>query len=1122
MDRDQEEKEFNSFLQGILNQSTTLFNPITESDETFYYPTLDDNLVLPLYTENNENEIPNKRQKLETSVDHDENTEQLVKERLSTSFINVENQANIAKDDTNCSSQCIANTESDDIKTLTKSVQNSMESYYQELIDNNYFFKNICIIQELAKYLNFIFNSNNGMDINGNNTFSYKDICNQYDKSQKLVDEFGRVFFYIPVVSDLLIKDAYELREKYSDLIQMYRKWLSGLHSYEVKIENGKYVIISDLGNRVFIYGDKESIDKEQHKFKKDYKTSPDNFHVVMDKDKRVYFSEIPNGVCRELEAKRIINLCHINMKNINLQQSLFFLDIESIINNNTLYVDTNIDTDISKYTPKFLYCKNTGLPLSIHKFIQNHESILRDIKFNTKKDSFKETLLFLDQEKFDKMASEINLLSQQKILDQIESCDYKSHRQFHYDYVELPQYQLQNNDPLYKIWNAYLSDKLYLQTNITKNLLFALDQRKQNYIEAITQKRDHLLKTLDCYFNIAFAYCKPEEVIEYEYFTKNAPKNDEEKQKANAVFSKIEKILQNTKLNDIEHLSTYYSELLTKTGDFTVIGQEYKLSQILKNNPEINLLELISYSMLSYVIGVLHYEFCDSEKYIALELEREKNFLAKEIKNLNISIETIGLSSDIGSNPSYLLFSQDMIKLIRYSNYFYQDNIQELRKYKYIVSRLYATHKSYNKAQETLLNKEISKKINDLIQLYIDKIKKLEQAISIHELQNKIGNITSQSKCVEKQISQNIVQLEILKELEQFTNIQQEINSTEIFDKSKKDRIKEYRDCLGFGKPKNTLLIYNHASEIDEKTSSQRSCKALDESLMQPGYSYCYNRSLENFNNTDLKLKLEHAIRNNMNIHIVGVNDGTADAQYMLGFIANFLNARHYSGTDYNGKIFVELYNPVGIAEKLSREIDKSLKLLKLKNKVIINIINEITNKSIAVGNCLGIDFGKSIISDKSLFLIKNKFLNDFDNYLGYKLPHYCKVNQTENDSYYFQLRYGTWEKFKQNIWGITNQIIPTVHCMKRLAGLKKASMIDHSIFEELHNDMLQDRDLYKKLSEPNIGNHYKFNDIKDYLMCSPFLLEKIKSLDCDRLTIELNKAYNNAIIDQVDNVYL
>ena len=55
----------------------------------------------------------------------------------------------------------------------------------------------------------------------------------------------------------------------------------------------------------------------------------------------------------------------------------------------------------------------------------------------------------------------------------------------------------------------------------------------------------------------------------------------------------------------------------------------------------------------------------------------------------------------------------------------------------------------------------------------------------------------------------------------------------------------------------------------------SREFCNELDNKLIKPCYSYCYHKSLKNFNKGDLKENIEKTILNNDNIHILGVHDG-------------------------------------------------------------------------------------------------------------------------------------------------------------------------------------------------------------------------------------------------------
>ena len=973
-----------------------------------------------------------------------------------------------------------------------ESLQKFISKHLQELQNQNYIFRDKCIVEIIASYFNRInFSLFSG---SANNLLSYNNIVNQYDQSTKLVDEYGRVFFYIPGVSDALLSDSEELKEKYSYLIQMYREWLSTLNSYEVKIENGQDNFINVLGNRSFIYGDKELIDKEKHKFKKDYKTSPDNFHVVIGKNSIVYFSEIPEGSCKLLESERIIeNLSNFSTANTNFHKALFSNNIESTVTNHEQFFkeyNSLNSTYIPEYQYQFLYSMNAGLPELIHRFKSDNDE---DIRFNVDQYLMKPTLLFLNQKRFNQIASEMNFLSQEHVKKQLNTCNQQKHQKFHYSYVKLIDNSCINSDDIQSnFWSRYLSNSLYLQTNAAQNLLFSLDERKQSYIDKIIEEKENLLRILEFYIDFIINFNNFEEKEVYQYFIKHEPKNYQEKKSEKQIFDSIENLLRNSRLCDLKHLETYFSVLILNTESLVSIGQEYSLSNILSNNPEISLLELMSYSILVYINKILEYEFSDSLQNMADIFQKEKYFIAQAVKKDFDTIEKDLLVRDSVASPKYSLFSQDLLKLNSYSQSFGQEDIQQLRKYKYMIFRLSEIEKHYQSTQQTLLSLEISNRIKETIHYYLDKVQKLQTEILRNELKTKTNNVLWYDRTQNFDICKTILESEILRELEQFSCVQKEISSSKIFQKSEQNRKIEYQRYLGFHKPINTLVIYNHdhKSGVNMQNLFTDYCNNLDKNLMQPGYSYCYKRSRKNFFQDDLVQNIEKTIQNNDNIHIVGINDGTADAQYMLGFIANILHNHYQLGQNYLGKIFIELYNPVGIAEKLAIQIEGSIKSLKLKNSIVVNIINEATNKSLAVGKCIGIDFARDQISKESLLFIKNRFLNSLNSHIGYQLPHDYETYQ--EDCYYFKLMPNTWQEFKQKMWGV--QSVPTVHCMKRLAGLK--GKYNENIFKELKNDLLYDQDLYQSLLKLDTSSHYTFSDIKDFLIYSPFFLNKVKIL--------------------------
>ena len=1003
------------------------------------------------------------------------------------------------------------------------SLQQLIKQHYDRLdaedafFANFNFFKNKSFISSIASHLNFI--NSKKLQCNSNTLFSYQEVFDKYDQSEKLVDEYGRVFFHIPILSNssILRSQYFNLKYGCDYLLPIYRKWLSGLVSYEVEIIDGKPNFIKNLGNRSFIYGDTEYIE-QQKKYITDYKTSPDNFHVVMDKDKRVYFSEVPKGMCPELESKRIIeNLDHTSTPMFmrpSFHESLFFEFIESIIIDYKKFFNdynTEFDKSMVEYNPRFLYCQNYGLPLLFHTPQKDSdESFLPDILFNTRNFNIKETKLFFDQKTFDQVAFETNLLSQQKVLDNIGFYN-KNHKKFHCDFVQIKNEQLQDYTlERQKFWNLHLADSLYLQTDAVKDILVSFNQRKIQLSQRITKSRDSLCSTINYYLNTIFPYCHYEETSNYyKYFTRtNSVLFDESKQnKKHIIINRIEKILQNTLFDNLKkELPTHYKKIVNLTCNLTSIDQKYQLSRILENNPKLNLLELVSYSVLSYLVNIAENEFYDSFENTRVMLEREIFFIEKSLENFCESTKP-NITKKVFSNPGYVLLSSDLAKLNLYMLDFFRSDISQIRRYKYIVLRLYDIEKSFYQDNTTLLNKEVSKRIRDLIQFYSDKIKDLEKEVIDNRFKKETYNLPYKIKDQEA-IGEKILKLEIKSELEDLCCFKKEIDTQEIFKRSEQQRVKEYKNFFESIKNKNTLVIYNHASEIDKTKMSRESCNELDNKLIKPGYSYCYHRSLENFYGSYSTIeKVHNAILNNDNIHIVGVNDGTADAQYILGFIVDILHQNYDAGRYYNGEIFIELYNPVGISKKIASEIDSSIKTLKTENLLVVNIINETSNKSLAVGNCLGIDFGISKLNSKSSFFVRQSFLNSLDNYLGYEFPHYCKINL--EDAFYFKLKpnilekdegklkTNTWQEYKKTIWGLDDIYVPTVHCMKRIAGLKNVSESDDNIFKQLHEDILYDENLYQIFLNKEAGDHYQLKEIENYLMYSPFFQDKIKIFD-------------------------
>ena len=969
-------------------------------------------------------------------------------------------------------------------------IKKSIESYFKELQDQGYVFQDESKI--IAKTRNF----NRIFDTDSQDFLFYKDLVEQYNKADKLVDEYGRVFFYIPGLSDALLSNSSEL-QSYHYLLQIYRKWLSGLYSFEVEIRNDKPFIINELGNRSFIYGDKESIDKEQHKFTKDYKTSPDNFHVVLDINNIVYFSDIPffyefseydrcRRVVENIRKKRSGPCIQLPVTNI----------ASTIINNEEFFNNYREKGDkyMCKYDPKFLNTDQV-LPKTLHRFSTDILGVSREIKFNARDyEYYQKALLFFDQEKFDKIADELNFLSQEKVFNKCFGCKEDS-KQFQYDYLKLKQKQLRDNGRNY-FWHVHLSDSLYLETNIIKDILSYLNERKDRYVKETTYERQELSQVIQNYINVIINLCEPEEARYYKYFMLHEPQNSYEKERETRVFDKIESLLKNTKCSDLQHVEDFI-KIKKSTGIFNNTGQEYKLSRIIEDNPDISLLELMSYSVLAYIDRILKQEINNSLNNTKYKLIKENYFLEKILEEY-LPKDKKQASIDILLDPEFNLFSDDFSKLNDYITIFCNSNIIELSKYKYMVSRLLTIIESNHKNQKTILNDEINKRISNAVEYYASKIRILEDRISRDKSKSRIDYLPYDIHFRNRKVTEEVFRLQAMKELDDLLTIEEEIYNETIFKRPEKYRAKAYKQFLDIIKAKNTLVIYNHASEIDKTKMSRESCNKLDESLMQPGYSYCYNRSLENFNKGDLIGKVHTTIQNNDNIHIVGVNDGTADAQYILGFIADILHTKYKSGKNYNGQIFIELYNPVGIAEKLSREIDQSLKSLKLKNNVIINIINEITNKSIVVGKCIGIDYGIDKMSDTSLFLVKNRLLNSLNSHVGYKLPHYYQT--CKEDCYYFKLSW-LWKEYRKYLWGIEDDTIPTVHCMKRIAELRYVND-NKNFLRELYNDFIYDKSLHESLLKLNSGKHYTIDEIKDYLIYAPFLKNKIERLKDDEFT--------------------
>ena len=1047
-------------------------------------------------------------------------------------------------------------------KNSLKSIKKSIESDLKELKDQNYIFQHESEIEEKAKNFNKIFDRN----ISG--FLSYNNIASRYDRADKLVDEYGRVFFYIPGLSDALLSNYSELKEKYSDLLNIYRNWISSLVSYEVILENGHASIVNNLGNRSFICGDTEYIDQEVYRFNTNYKKfkAQNSFHVVLDEKHKVYFSEIPNGLCKEYVSERIIeNLKNTSNSAFSFGKSLTFNNLESTLLNNQLhfqqYENQGYSYITEQFNPRFLYCERVGMPSLLHRFSRKTQDVYNDIEFNNAKHCIKYILLALDQTKFNQIANEINLLSQKKILDQYNFYNQEQ-CQFYCKNLQLPQNQLQDTvSDNNMFWNICLSDMLYLQTDVIKKLLLSDSERKNEYINKIIDAREFLFQSIDCYFVAIQHLLTSEEIEAYRYFQQNIPKNEQEKQQEEYIFNRIERILHDTKLQDLESVQKIYYKALKDIYISVLINGDYqaldlatihslpampikKMLNIDINigpfiqpkivKPDANLLQLFAYSVLKYIVDILAFEFDNSVQKITKELQQEKEFLEKEIDGLHTEVEKqFVLSSNYLLeksvtqkcllNPKYSIFSQDLIKLNQYIENFCNEDIQKIRKYEYIIKRLPLIDflcKPDTPGKETLLSLEISQSIRAIIDSYLEKIKYLEKDLYTKKLRKMQCNLPYKSEERNETVSEKILRSKIIKELD-IIPIEEKVDTETIFQKNEKDREKEYLHYLGAGRLKNTLLIYNGESAIDKANESKEFCDALDRTLIQPGYSYCYNRSQCNLNNQEFIEKLENSIINNDNIHIVGVNDGTADAQYTLLFISNILNSRHESGKYYTGEIFIELYNPIGIADKIAEELDNSLKDLQLKNKIVVNIINEATNKSIAVGKCFGIDFGE-INKKKSSLFIQHMFLNSLNNYLGYEYPHYHKT--CNEDCYYLKLKPDTWKEFKQSIWSnatITdsNVTIPTVHCMKRIAGLTKKDNIS-DIVQELYNNLLYDENLYKEFIKGNSGNHYTFNDIKDFLTYSPFIINQIKTLETIQSleNLKTQKAITNARTIQVE----
>ena len=1005
-----------------------------------------------------------------------------------------------------------------DCKTYNlESMQKSIEDDFEELQNQGYIFVNENQIQDKAKSFK-VFNDNK-LGI------FYDNIVNQYDKAEKLVDNCGRVFFHIPGISDALITKSSELEKKYHYLIQIYRKWLSTLNSYEVIIRDGKYVIIQDLGNRSFIQGDTESY-KDDKKFHRNYKIIKDNnsFLVVMDKDKRVYFSEVPLGYCKELESERIVeNLKNTSDNPLNFEKLLFSNNLESTVLNHEFHIDQYNNHGFKyfteKFNPKFLYCIKAGLPLLLHRFDKSYENVSQDIKFNQPYQCVKETVLFLDQDRFDQIANETNLLSHEGVLAQYKFCS-KEHNQFHYSYLPLKLRQLQKHVNRQKFWKLCLSDSLHVQTDILKSILLPYNTRKREYVFKVVDERRNLSKALDMYLVNVQCFLNSEDKKIYNYFRENQAKTQEEHRQKSEIFNKVEQILENTTLSDLEFSHVNECQKMRQNANiFSIISEEYEFSKIIKKNPNIRLLELMCNHVLAYLMNIIEFEFNYSIQNIERELQQEKEFLEKEIDSLHTEVEKQivfdidafkkHITHKCESNPKYSLLANDIDKLNTYRNNFRNENIRKLRKYEYIVSRL-TTIEFLCKPDvrlESILEKAIGKKINDLISYYLNQLQQLEKEIINSMLLDK--GIDPE----EKTITGKILRAKISKELDKILPIEKEINFEEIFEINETERKKLYLNHLQFEKPQNTLVIYNHASEIDKENEPQEFCDALDRTLIQPGSSYCYSRSISNFNTDDLQEQINHSINSNSNIHIVGVNDGTADAQYMLNYIADILHDQYNDGVNYNGEIFIELYNPIGIADKLAQKMNDTIADLKLKNPIVVNIINEMTNKSIAVGKCFGIDFGK-IDKKRSSFFIKNKLLNGLKDCLSYEHPHYTKVCKDKN-CYYTKLAESEWQKFKQNMWNINQgEEIPTTHCMKRLAGLIKDTDIE-SITEEFYNSLLYDENLYKQLLSPSSCEHYTFNIIKDYLIYGPYYQQQIQLIHKTASIEQVNSEIEMEIVD-------
>ena len=1040
-------------------------------------------------------------------------------------------------------------------KYSLEDIKQGIESDFAELQDQGYVFQDESKI--IAKTRNF----NRIFDTDSQDFLFYKDLVEQYNKADKLVDEYGRVFFYIPGLSDDLICSE-SRKGKYGYLLPMYREWLSQLNSYEVKVANGQHSFVRNLGKRAFIYGDQAYIDKRDHEFTEESKdlVAEGNFHVIVDQNDRVYYSNIPQGICKTLEPQRIIeNLRNTSNYTLNFAKSLLCNRYESILLNTASHIinehDHGYQYIINNFDPKFLYSKTAGLSLPLHRHAKDQH-----ISFNIPHNDIREVLFVLDQRRFHDVADEINLLSEPDILNK-HFCSYNTNinntgsskintnrPQFYYSDMLLRNRQLQNRAKnSTKFWQLSLSDVLYLQTNVMKDILFSDQERKKEYVSKITQEREVLSQIIDYYFKSITNFLTDEEIENYNYFKYNIPENDQEQQQAEEIFNKIENVLQNHKLVDLTNLQYICNEAVRRdvviftelaqdrkaltverihelpnqriTNDATVFIEIYnqdKNDYIAVNSEKINLLELMSYSVLRYLINILSFEFDSSTKKITKELQQEKEFLEKEIDGLHTEVEKRFMVSGENLvkstcqhsmfNDKYGSISNDIIKLNKYLNHFCNPDIQKIRKYEYINNRLTSIKKAYEQ-DKSALNKLLSARIDKIIAKYVEYITKLESKISKMQLKHETQYIPSKNQNQEETISDQILFSRTLKELDQICPIEEEINNQSVFKISDEYRRKSYRYHLRFGVEKNTLLIYNNESALDQQEES------LDDNLMQPGYSYCYNRSLENFNSRDLIEKVHTTIIQNHNIHIVGVNDGTADAQYILSFITSILHQSHDSGKNYNGEIFVELYNPVGISKKISRKMNDSIRNLKLKNKIVVNIINEALNKSINVGQCLGIDFAVDEISDKSSCFIRHDFLNSLDDYLGYKYPHYCKASKKE--SYYLKLKPGALKEYRKNVWGIEDDTIPTVHCMKRLVDTKKHSVFDTNTYKEIYDEVLYDEALYRELLKSNIDVHDTFDNIKDYLSYSPLGQRKIETINNIISAYRMNHRVN---FDQTD----